>query len=122
MYRVLQIEDLLSDAYLIKREVKKILIHCEFQIVEEREAFMTALIEFKPDIIISDFCIPGFDWRTALNLTLKHSPQTPFIIVTGSTSEAIKHECTEAGATDFISKNSIGKLGPAILNALNLRD
>ena len=120
MYRILQIEDLPSDAYLIRREVKKVLNPCEFQIVEDREAFLQALMEFKPDIIISDFSLPGFDWYSALNLTIKYAPQTPFIIVTGSTSEEISNECMKAGATGFISKNAIQNLGPAILKALKL--
>jgi CheY-like chemotaxis protein len=118
MYRILQIEDLPSDAYLVKREVKKVLDSCEFQIVEDKEAFLSALMEFKPDIIISDFSIPGFDWRSALMLTLENAPQVPFIVVTGSTSDAIRNECLSAGATGFISKNAIQALGPAILAAL----
>ncbi len=118
MYKILQIEDLPSDAYLIRREVKKVLDACEFQIVDSREPFLQALVDFKPDIIISDFSMPGFDWYTALKLTLVHAPHTPFIVVTGSTSPEISRECIDAGVTEFISKNSIQKLGPAILNAL----
>ena len=118
MYRILQIEDLPSDAYLIKREVKKVLEPCEFQIVETRETLLKALTEFKPDVIISDFSIPGFDWFSALGLTLEYSPQTPFIVVSGSTSLEISKECIRAGATEFISKYSIQELGPAILKAL----
>ena len=118
MYRILQIEDLPSDAYLVKREVKKVLGSCEFQIVEEKEAFLTALVDFKPDLIISDFSIPGFDWRTALNLTIQHAPQTPFIVVTGSISDEIRNKCLQAGASGFISKNEIQQLGPAILQVL----
>ncbi|MCX6267710.1 MAG: response regulator [Bacteroidetes bacterium] len=118
MVRVLQIEDMPSDAYLISREIKKTLGPCEFQIVEDKDAFLLSLIEFRPEIIISDFSIPGFDWKTALVLAIKHSPLTPFIIVTGSTSEEIRNQCINAGATDFISKNTIQELGPAVLKAL----
>lgn len=118
MYKILQIEDLPSDAYLIRREVKKVLDPCEFQIVEDKETFLKVLMEFKPDIIISDFSIPGFNWKSALILKNENSPETPFIVVTGSISEKIRNECLNAGATAFISKNTIQKLGPAILNAL----
>ncbi|MFZ4520715.1 MAG: response regulator [Bacteroidales bacterium] len=119
MYRILQIEDLPSDAYLVRREIKKVLDGCEFQIVDEKAAFEKALLEFKPHIIISDFSIPGFDWHSALRLTIEHAPLTPFILVTGSTSGEISEECLKAGATDFISKNDIQKLGPSVLAALN---
>jgi CheY-like chemotaxis protein len=118
MYRILQIEDLPSDAYLVKREVKKVLDPCEFLVVEDKETFLAALAEFKPDIIISDFSIPGFDWLSALNLTKSFSPQTPFIVVTGSTSDAIRNECIQAGAKEFVSKNAIQGLGPVILQVL----
>ena len=118
MYRILQIEDLPSDAYLIKREVKKAVGPCEFLVIEEKQAFITALQEFKPDLIISDFSIPGFDWHSALMLTFKYAPQIPFIIVTGSISNEIRKECLEAGATEFISKEAIWELGPAVLSAL----
>ena len=74
--------------------------------------------EFKPDIIISDFSMPGFDWHSALLLTIEYLPQIPFIVVTGSTSEEIRNKCLEAGVTEFISKNAIQNLGPAILAAL----
>jgi CheY-like chemotaxis protein len=107
-----------SDAYLVKREVKKVLDPCEFQVVEDKDSFLSALMGFKPDIIISDFSLPGFDWHTALILTQQNSPHTPFIVVTGSISEEIRNECMNSGATDFISKNVIQNLGPAILNAL----
>jgi|GEM_PF-2423894 len=118
MYRILQVEDMPSDAYLISREVKKVLEPCEFQMVEDKIAFQKALMEFNPHIIISDFSIPGFDWQSALELTKKYSSQTPFIIVTGSTSDEIRVKCMQAGATGFVSKNMIQELGPVILNAL----
>jgi CheY-like chemotaxis protein len=118
MYRILQIEDLPSDAYLIRREITRVIPSCEFQIVEEKEAFLTALMEFKPDIIISDFSIPGFDWHSALQLAVKHASRIPFFVVSGSTSQEIAMQCLEAGATEFISKNEIQQLGPAILKAL----
>ena len=118
MYRILQIEDLPSDAYLVSREVKKVLDPCEFRIVEAKETFLDALIEFRPDVIISDYSIPGFDWHSALILTTEHAPGTPFIVVSGSTSQEISNDCLQAGATEFISKENIRRLGPAILKAL----
>ena len=119
MYRILQIEDLPSDAYLVRREVSRVLNDaCEFQIVEDREAFETALSEFNPDLIISDFSIPGFDWQTALRLVTEKDLGTPFFVVSGSISEDIRKECIAAGATEFICKDNIAKLGPAVKKAL----
>ena len=118
MYKVLQIEDIPSDAYLVRREVRKAIDPCEFLIVDTKDAFLKALEEFNPDLIISDFSMPGFDWNSALRLAQKIAPGTPFIIVTGSTSEAIGVECLKAGATDFISKDFIEKLAPAVQKIL----
>jgi CheY-like chemotaxis protein len=120
MFRILHIEDIPSDAYLIRREVTKVLDPCEFRVVEDNDVFLEALLEFKPDIIISDFSIPGFDWHKALHLSRKHAPLAPFIVVTGSISDEINNACITAGVTDFISKDDIYKLGPVITRLFNL--
>jgi len=120
IYHILLIEDLPSDAFLIKREIKKILNYCIFECVETKKDFTRSLNEFKPDIILSDFSIPGFDWLTAFNLTRKQSPLVPFIIVTGSANPDIAAECIKTGVNACITKLQIEKLGPVILNVLSL--
>lgn len=117
-YRILQVEDLPSDAYLVEREIKKVLGLCEIKLVETKETFSSALKEFKPDIILSDINLPDFDWLTAFKITRKLSPLTPFIIVTGSTNMDYASECMKAGVMDFISKTNIQSLGPSVLHAL----
>lgn len=114
MYRILQIEDLPSDAYLVKREVKKVLDPCSFLVVDDQEQFQIALRDFQPHLVISDFSLPGFSWETALQITRAEAPETPFIIVTGSDSNDIRTHCLNTGASAFISKNSLAGLGPAI--------
>ena len=118
MYRVLLVEDMPSDAFLVKREVKKILGPCTFECVDTKSDYIRSLDEFKPDIILSDYSIPGFDWLTAFKLLRERNHLTPFIIVTGSTNPAIVAECKTAGATDCISKVYMDQLGPAILKVL----
>ncbi len=114
MYRILQIEDLPSDAYLVRREVKKVLDPSSFLVVDDQEHFQDALRDFKPHLIISDFSLPGFSWETALQITRAEAPGLPFIIVTGSDSGEIRANCLKAGASAFINKNSLAGLGPAI--------
>ncbi len=118
MYRILQIEDLPSDAYLVSREVKKLLNPCEFLVVDDIEAFREALKSFRPDIIISDYSMPGFNWHTALQLTKQHAPQTPFIVASGSSTQELQAECLNAGVKAFVNKNKIHDLGPAIMGVL----
>jgi CheY-like chemotaxis protein len=120
IYHVLIVEDLPSDVYFVQRETKKVIENCIFECVETREDFLKSLHGFKPDIILSDFSLPGFDWRTAFSLAREQYPRIPFVIVTGSTSPKIMDECMSAGVTDCISKLHIKKLGPVILRELNL--
>jgi CheY-like chemotaxis protein len=116
--KILILEDMPSDASLIKREVKKFFGECDFMVMDTKEDFINGLNVFKPDIILSDYCMPGFDWFTAYKLTLNQTPSIPFIIVTGSTNPKIAAECLNSGALDFISKDNINTLGPAILHVL----
>jgi|WetSurMetagenome_2_1015567.scaffolds.fasta_scaffold974042_1 two-component system, cell cycle sensor histidine kinase and response regulator CckA len=114
MFHILIVEDLPSDAYLIQREVKKALKSCSVVTVETMEEFVRSLSEFKPDIVLSDFSLPGFDWLSAFNLVREMNPEIPFIIVSGSTSKEIANQCLEKGVRDFISKKNIELLGPVI--------
>lgn len=115
---VLIIEDLPTDAELCMREIRKSLGSCKFQREETREQYLAALESFKPDVIISDFKLPHFDGLSALKLAQERAPDTPFIIVTGSMNEDTAVECMKAGAWDYVIKEHIKRLGPAVLGAL----
>ncbi len=113
-YRFLVVEDLPSDAYLIQREIRKEVDECMFIIVDTKEEYVRNLTEFNPDIILSDFSLPGFDWLTAFNIARESKPETPFIVVSGSTNAEIAAKCIEEGVKDFVSKKNIKMLGPVI--------
>ena len=117
--KILIAEDTPADAELCEREVRKILKSCQFQVVDERQAYVTALSEFQPDLILSDYSMPGFDGMAALKLAQEYAPEMPFIIVTGSVSEDVAAECMKAGAWDYIIKQHIRRLGPAVVSALD---
>ena len=119
--RILIVEDLAADADLAKHTIQKVLKDCEFQVVETREDFLSALEIFQPDVILSDYSLPRFDGMKALNLALKHAPLTPLIIWTGSISEDVAVECMKAGANNYILKDNIRRLGPALIHALEER-
>ncbi len=120
--KILIVEDAPADAELCEREVRKVLKSCLFEIVDSRQAYLAALSEFQPDLILSDYSMPGFDGMSALKLAQEHSPQTPFIIVTGSVSEDVAAESMKAGAWDYIIKEHIKRLGPAVVNALDKKE
>jgi DNA-binding NtrC family response regulator len=116
--RVLIVEDLPTDAELEEREIRFVLPASEFLRVELREDFLTALESFRPDIILSDYKLPHFDGMTALKLALERTPEIPFILITGSMNEETAVECMKAGAWDYIIKEHVKRLGPAVLNVL----
>ena len=116
--RVLLVEDMAADAELIEREVRKVLPHSIFLRVETRTEYEKALAEFHPDLILSDYHLPGFDGMTALMLAQKCAPEVPFIIITGSMNEDTAVACMKSGAWDYVIKEHLKRLGPAIISSM----
>ncbi|PKP46208.1 MAG: hypothetical protein CVT94_15565, partial [Bacteroidetes bacterium HGW-Bacteroidetes-11] len=119
--KILIVEDMPADAELNMREARKVLGKCEFEVVEREEDFLNALIHFKPHIILSDYTMPEFDGLSALRLAIENAPDVPVIMVTGSINEDTAVECIQAGAVNYVIKQSIKRLGSAIIHALEER-
>ena len=62
--------------------------------------------------------MPSFDGMTALKLTLEKTPLTPFILVTGSMNEDTAVDCMKAGASNYVIKQHLKRLGPAVTSAM----
>jgi len=120
--RVLLIEDLSSDAELAKREVKKVLQNAVFKVLETEEELLRSLETFRPEVIISDFKMPAFDGLSALRIVREKRPFMPFIILTGSMNEDTAVECMKAGADDYVIKEHIKRLGPAVQNSIKKKN
>jgi PAS domain S-box-containing protein/putative nucleotidyltransferase with HDIG domain len=120
--RILMAEDLLTDAKLAEREVKKTLPTSQFQRVETRQEYLHSLEEFRPDLIISDYHMPAFDGMMALKLAIECCPLTPVIILTGALNEDTSVECMKAGAADYVIKEHIKRLGQAVVRALEEKE
>ncbi|MDB5808346.1 MAG: hypothetical protein JWN94_468 [Betaproteobacteria bacterium] len=119
--KVLLVEDVLTDAELTLRELKRArIIHYSAR-VDTRAAFLDSLVAFAPDIILSDFSMPHFDGLTALELAQLQVPETPFIFVSGTIGEEVAIESLKRGATDYILKTNMARLAPAVLRALRDR-
>lgn len=115
--RILVLEDVAADADLMAHTLKSTIPHAEYLRVESREAFLVALTAFQPELILCDYKLPAFDGLGALALAKEQSPETPFIVVTGSISEEAAVECMKLGAWDYVLKDGIKRLGPAVVNA-----
>ncbi len=120
--RILIVEDLSTDAELCEREIQKIFPHSVFRCVETREDYLAELDSFQPDMILSDYKMPSFDGMTALKLALERVPETPFIIITGSMNEETAVDCMKAGAWDYVIKEHMKRLGPAVITSLKRKD
>src|SRR5437899_772593 len=80
-----------------------------------------ALREFVPDVILTDHSLPAFDARSALQLAQQLSPGTPVIVVTGRLGDEPAVQYLQAGAADYIVKDHLHRLGPAVLRALDTK-
>ncbi|MFZ5450103.1 MAG: PAS domain S-box protein [Thermodesulfobacteriota bacterium] len=116
--RILILEDTASDAELITHELRQAEIDYSYRRVSDREQFLNALEEEKPDVILSDFYIPGFDGLEALVLSQAKHPEVPFIFVSGAMGEEVAIESLKRGATDYVLKDRLSRLGTAVRRAL----
>ncbi len=116
--KILYVEDMQVEAEIALREIKKAGIQVSYLIVDTREAFLTALEEFKPDVVISDYSMPYFDGMQALKISIERDPFLPFIMITGPTNEDTAVACMKAGATDYLIKGHISRLPFAIKEAI----
>jgi diguanylate cyclase (GGDEF)-like protein/PAS domain S-box-containing protein len=116
--RVLQLEDNRLDAELLERQLADDGLNVLCHVVQDESAFRCALDEFAPDIVLSDFSLPGFDGLTALNIAREKAPGTPFIFVSGTIGEERAIEALKRGAVDYVLKDNLRRLVPAIRGAL----
>ncbi len=112
--RVLILEDSAADAELIERQLRRAGIVFAARLVEEKAGFSKALAEFRPEVILSDFKLPAFDGMAALKLAHLQAPDTPFVFVSGSIGEEKAIETLAQGASDYIFKDNLARLGPAV--------
>jgi PAS domain S-box-containing protein len=116
-YKILFAEDVPEDMELAELELRKAGIEFDSIRVDNRKDFIENLINFKPDVVISDYSMPSFTGMDALKIVLEYSPYTPVIIHTGSINEETAVKCMKSGAFDYILKEKILRLPFAIKEA-----
>ncbi len=116
--RVLIVEDSEDDAILITRELRRNGYDPVFERVDRPEAFSAALARQTWDVIIADYFMPHFDGLTALKLLQKSGLDLPFIIVSGAIGEDIAVAAMKAGAHDYVMKDKLARLVPAVRREL----
>jgi diguanylate cyclase (GGDEF)-like protein len=116
--RVLLTEDVAADAELEVRELRRAGLRFTYLVVETEQAFVEALHDFAPDVILSDFSMPGFDGMAALALSRELAPEVPFVFVSGTIGEEYAIRALRAGATDYVLKTNLVRLPAAVERAL----
>jgi signal transduction histidine kinase len=114
---VLILENNLADFELIVHELARFGFnaHCERV---ETEADFAARLQERPDIVLADFSLAGFGDLRALEILHESGLVIPFIVLTGAVSEDKVVECMKKGAADYLLKDRILRVGPAVQRAL----
>jgi len=115
---ILMLEDVATDAELIERELEGEGLEFESRRVTTRDAFEQALDAFAPDLILADYSLPSFDGMAALELATEERPHVPVVFVSGAIGEERAIETLKQGATDYVLKDQLSRLGPAVRRAL----
>jgi diguanylate cyclase (GGDEF)-like protein len=116
--RVLLIEDSASDVELAIWRLKQAGYACSYQCVVNEEQMRAALHAGLPDLILSDFSLPGFDGMSALAIARAEAPDVPFIFLSGTIGEERAIEALKCGAIDYVLKGNPKRLAPAVKRAL----
>ena len=116
--RILLLEDKPSDAKLIEEELRKADIRFTSLRVDNGEAFYRAMEDFRPDVIICDYQLSGFDGLAALQFVRKVYPEVLVVMVTDKLPDVDAVEILKAGARGYVVKDRLAQLGPAVIRAL----
>lgn len=116
--KVLCVEDVYTDAELIRMELKRANVDFEFVVVDNKASYIQALDQYIPDLILSDHTLPSFNSVEALAILRQRDRIVPFILITGSMTDSVALELIKNGADDYILKDRLGRLPLSIMNAL----
>ncbi len=116
--RILDLEDDPLDTELLQANLMAGGISCEMVRVQTRADFEAALVNGDFDLVLSDYSLPSFDGLSALKLAKEIRPEVPFILVSGAIGEERAIEALKSGATDYVLKQRLERLVPAVRRAV----
>jgi signal transduction histidine kinase/DNA-binding response OmpR family regulator len=102
---------------MVLRNLKEAEFLVEWQRVESEKDLRAALRQ-DVDIVLSDYCLPQLDGMRALTIVKETRPDLPFIILSGTIGEETAVEAIKRGASDYLLKDRLARLGPAITHAI----
>ncbi len=116
--RILHLEDVPADAELVERQLRSAGLRFRAEHVATRDAFVRALDEFHPDVVLADYSLPDFDGLSALRLVRERDTDLPIILVTGVLGDEAAVGLIKAGANDFVLKDRLARLPAAVKRAI----
>ncbi|HWC59856.1 MAG TPA: histidine kinase dimerization/phospho-acceptor domain-containing protein, partial [Verrucomicrobiae bacterium] len=114
---VLIVEDSADDAELLLAELEDAGFAPAWKRVETEAGYQASLSD-RLDLIFSDFSLPQFSTIRALELLQKSNLDVPFVVVSGTMGEERAVDILKSGATDYVLKNHLARLGPVVRRAL----
>jgi len=115
---ILHLEDNPNDAELIQAALESEGIVSRVVRVETRDDFLAAVEQGRFDVILADYTLPTFDGLSALIMAREKCPDVPFIFVSGTLGEEVAIETLKIGATDYLLKERLSRVGPSLRRAL----
>src|SRR2546428_9198123 len=116
--RILLVEDSPNDAALVLRELTRGGLDFQSRRLQTESDFRRELDEFQPHLVISDFSMPQFSGRKALAIARESHADIPFIFISGPIGENVAVDMMKAGADDYVMKNNLARLLPALKREL----
>ncbi|MBU4263555.1 MAG: PAS domain S-box protein [Proteobacteria bacterium] len=116
--RILHLEDDFNDAELVRTALEEGGYRLDVACVETKADFIAALADNEYDIILADYMLPSFDGLSALAIAQEKTPEVPFIFVSGVMGEELAIDTLKNGATDYVLKQRMSRLAPAVCRAL----
>jgi len=116
--RVLHLEDSPRDAELLHDQLKAGGVSADIVRVDSKERFEAALAGDAFDVILCDYNLPGYDGLAAVKLAQEKQPAIPVIIVSGTVGEEEAVRSLHVGATDYLLKQRLDRLAPAVRRAM----
>lgn len=121
--RVLHLEDSELDHQLMLAHLRRSGLVVDVVRVDTEAEFLRAIEpEQDWDVVISDYNLPGFSGLVALDLLKASAQMIPFILVSGEIGEDTAVEAMRNGASDYLLKNNLTRLGPALLHAVETHE
>jgi len=115
---ILHLEDDPDDAALVESTLEAGGIACTTTRVQNHDDFVVALERGDIDVILSDFSLPAFDGFSSLEIAHDRCPDVPFILVSGTLGEELAIDSLKRGATDYVLKERLSRLVPAVHRAM----